>query len=68
MALFLVAAPLAAGCAAPLVFSGISAMGTGVALYQSWAARQAEEAKIAELKALREEIHLLRKQLPNAPP
>ena len=58
------------GCAAPLlmVFSSVSAAGTGVGIYQTWAARQAEHAKIAELKALREEIHLLRKQLPNPPP
>ena len=59
---------LMTGCAATVVFSGIAAMGTGVGIYQSWAARQAEQAKITELKALREEIHLLRKQLPNAPP
>jgi len=56
------------GCAAPLALSAISAMGTGVGIYQTWAARQAEHAKIAELPALREEIHLLRKQLPNPPP
>ena len=59
------------GCAAGtlgLAFSSIAAAGTGVGVYQTWAARQAEHAKITELKALREEIRLLRKQLPNPPP
>jgi hypothetical protein len=62
---------LSTGCAAGalgLAFSSIAATGTGVGLYQTWAARQAEHAKITELKALREEIRLLRKQLPNSPP
>lgn len=64
-------ASLLAGCAAgavALTFSSITAAGTGVGLYQTWAARQAETAKITELKALREEIRSLRKQLPNPPP
>ena len=59
------------GCAAgalALTFSSIAAAGTGVGVYQTYAARQAETAKITELKALREEIRLLRKQLPNPPP
>lgn len=71
LACLIAAAVLLTGCALGAVgfaFQAISAAGTGVGLYQTWAARQAESAKITELKALREEIHLLRKQLPNAPP
>ena len=71
LACLLAALLLLPGCAAgalALTFSSIAAAGTGVGVYQTYAARQAETAKITELKALREEIRLLRKQLPNPPP